>query len=84
MGDGGPEAKVHGPLFWLKLQFPALFRPILASVSFRQRPWASADFRLHINCPIQTTWHAGGGPEAKVSGPLFSLDFSAQCRFVQF
>ena len=59
----------------LKLQFAVLLCPILASVIFLQRPSAAAGFRdcrLRIYCSIQTTCHVGGGPGAKVPGPLLA------------
>ena len=75
------ESKVPGSLFTLKIEFSGRFRPILASVSFRRIPWASASkyiaqFRRHDK--------RGWGPGAEVPGPLFSLNFSFQWCFALF
>ena len=35
---------------YIKLKFTAPISPILATVSFRQLPWASADYSRHIYC----------------------------------
>ena len=80
-----------GQSFWAtfqgKFQFAGLFCPILASGGFRPLPSASVVFRglssphILFNSYNMT---CGRGPEAKVSGPLFSLYFRCQCCFPNF
>ena len=72
-GSRSPRANIC-----LKLEFSALFTPILASVGFRQLPRASVDFRGKWNristyiVGVQTTKYVGGVSEAKVSEPIFT------------
>ena len=57
--------------YLLKLEFPALSIPILASVSFRQLPWASVSFRglwstiASYFVGMQTTMYVGWGRKPK-------------------
>ena len=68
MRGGGPGAKAPGPLFSLNA-FSSSIGPILASVSFRQLPWASVGFRglPYSNILFNPDNMTGGrGPGGKV------------------
>ena len=63
---------------YLKLKFPVLITPILASVSYRQIPSASVGFRglwtpiSSYIVGVQTTMYVGGWAEAKVPEQIFT------------
>ena len=74
MGAGGQNSWAD---IYLKLEFPVLFIPVLSSVSFRQIPWDSVDFRrlsttISTYCRAQTKMYVGGGPGPKVPLPIFT------------
>ena len=86
-GGGGGGSQSFWATFQLKMQFSVLFWLILASVSFRQLPSASAGFRgLPSPRNAKPRQHEmwAGGPESKVPGSVFSLKCSFQCCYAQF
>ena len=63
----GAGSQSFWAIIFVKSEFSVLLIPIFASVSFRQLPWASVDFRrlsTTISTYIvgaQTTMYVGGG-----------------------
>ena len=61
---------------YLKFEFSALDIPILAAGGYRQIQWDTVGFRtlsttiFAFSVGVQTTKYVGGGPGAKVSGPI--------------
>ena len=74
-GAGGQSSWAN---IYLKLVFSLLFIPISDSVSFRQLPWDSVDFR-RLSATIstyivgmKTKMYDGRGDGAKVLEPIFT------------